>query len=244
MEHFSPKRNPTNQKEETYNSGVMFSFSAIANKVGITRNKNIFLLGIVALGTLGLYLWFIRQPIFQVFIDWGQQSLLLYITILTLLKALALLWPPLPGGLLTLGSIPVIGWFYAALADIIGSLIGASLAFLIAKRYGYWFLQKILDQRIIEKIRNFKIAKHKEFEAIFFLRLFTGVISEVVSYGCGIVGIRYRNFVFATFLASLLDLPLFYLASNVFAGENIFLNIALIIIFGFIFWRLKGRYFE
>lgn len=213
-------------------------------KIRVLQNKNLILLVGLALISLVGYLWLIQQPFFETFIEWAQRNLFLYIGILVLLKILAVVWPPLPGSIFTIGSIPVIGWFTAALVNIIGGVVGASIAFYLGKKYGYLFLGKIVDENVLQKIRDFRVVKEKEFEAIFVLRLFTGIVSEVISYGAGVMNIRYRNFLIPTVLVSLLDLPLFYLTGSLFDGRNVFFNIMLLSVFGFVFWKLKGRYFE
>src|SRR3989337_132416 len=92
-----------------------------------------------------LYLWFIKLPIFQHFVLWVQQNLLLYFLFLLFIKILGILWPPLPGGLFTLGSIPAIGWELAYIADLVGSVIGSSGAFFMGRRYGPKLLRKFFD---------------------------------------------------------------------------------------------------
>ena len=74
----------------------------------IAKRINLILLVFVTILSVVLYLWFIKLPIFQHFVLWVQQNLLLYFLFLIFLKILGIVWPPLPGGLFTLGSIPAI----------------------------------------------------------------------------------------------------------------------------------------
>ncbi|MBI5358232.1 hypothetical protein HZB69_01210 [Candidatus Amesbacteria bacterium] len=91
-----------------------------------------------------------------------------------ILKVLGIVWPPLPGGILTLDAIPFIGWFPAYLVDFFGSTVGSSVAFLIGRKYGYPFLQKLFDESTIDKIKHLKIKPHREIEAVTALRIFIG----------------------------------------------------------------------
>lgn len=212
--------------------------------MGIKNNKNFVLFISVAVITFTGYVWLLKQPFFQGFIEWAQQNFILYISILVLAKVLSIVWPPLPGTLLTLGSIPVIGWLHAYLADMVGGLAGASLAYYLGRKYGRSFLKKIFDEKTIAKIYRIKIVKNKELEAIFFIRLFTGLVSEAISYGSGLLGIKYRNFFLATVLVYLLFVPLFYLAGDIFRGKNIVPYAIVILGIGTLFYKLRGRYFE
>ncbi|OGZ58391.1 MAG: hypothetical protein A3B96_00215 [Candidatus Spechtbacteria bacterium RIFCSPHIGHO2_02_FULL_43_15b] len=210
----------------------------------LKKTYNLMIVGFVAVATLAVYIWAIRQDFFQDFIVWSQQNFTLYFCILVLIKFIGIVWPPIPGGILTLGSIPVIGWFNAYLADIIGGISGACAAYFLGKRYGYAILRKLFDEPVINRISSIKISKKKEIEAIFILRLFTGSISEAVSYGCGLMKISFRNFAIGTFAASVFLIPIFYIAEDLLSGKRILLHISTIIIVGFIFYKLRGRYFE
>ena len=211
--------------------------------MNILKNKNLILLILFAAISLAAYVWFIRQPVFEDVVVWAQQNFWLYIGILIFIKIVAIVWPPLPGGILTFGSIPVIGWLPSFFAEVLSSMIGSSIAYYLGKKYGYSFLRKIFDERIILKIQRIKISKKKEFEGIFFLRIFTGMISEAISYGSGLVGIRFRNFFVATLLVELAWLPIFYAFSDLFAGRNMILYLPPVVILAIIFWKMRGRYF-
>ena len=212
--------------------------------MNILKNKNLILLILFAAISLAAYVWFIRQPVFEDVVVWAQQNFWLYFGILIFIKIVAIVWPPLPGGLLTLGSIPVIGWFPAFLAEMIGGLAGSSLAYYLGKRYGYAFLRKVLDKEIVAKIQRVKIAGKRELEAIFFLRLFTGLVAEAVSYGSGVIGVQYRNFFLGTLAAGVIFMPTFYFFEEIISGRNLFIYVPAVLILAAVFWKMKGRYFE
>ena len=213
--------------------------------MGIKKYSNLFVLILLYGSTLAGYLWFINQPFFQGVIDWAQQNFALYFVVLVLVKIASIIWPPLPGGLLTLGSIPVIGWFPAFLAEALGAIGGATIAYFLGRKYGYRFLQKIFSEGAIVRIQRIKIKKEKELEAVFFLRIFTGALfSEAISYGSGVIGIKYRNFFFATLFTVVLALPMFYFLNEIFVGRNIVIYVPIVLLFAFVFWRMRGRYFE
>jgi uncharacterized membrane protein YdjX (TVP38/TMEM64 family) len=210
----------------------------------IKNNKGIVLAILAAALTLVFYFWFSKQPYFEAFGLWAKRWIWFYMIVLVFFKALAIVWPPLPGGLFTLGSVAIIGWKYAFLGQVIGGVIGGSIAFFLGRKYGYWLLEKFFDETVINKIKSVKIYKHREFEAIFFLRAFTTAISEAISYGAGLIGIHYRNFILATLCGFVIELPIFYLAGSILTGGNWFLTGPLVLIGALAFYKLQGRYFE
>ncbi len=212
--------------------------------MNVKKHKNLILLILLAAGLFVAYIWFMRQPVFDDFIVWSQQNFLLYFGVLVFIKIIAIVWPPLPGGLLTLASIPVIGWFPAFLAEAIGGLAGSSVAYYLGKKYGYAFLRKVLDEKFITRIQRIKIAEKRELEALFFLRLFTGLVSEAVSYGSGVIGVKYRNFFLGTLAAEIVFMPSFYFVNEIFAGRNVIVYVPIVLALAFFFWKMRGRYFE
>ena len=212
--------------------------------MSIIKHKNLILLALFAAVSFVAYIWFTRQPVFEEVIGWAQQNFWLYIGILVFIKIIAIVWPPLPGGLFTLASIPVIGWLPAFLAETVGGIAGGSIAYYLGKRYGYSFLRKVLDKEIIEKIQRIKMTGKREFEAIFFLRLFTGLISEAISYGSGVIGVKYRNFFLGTLAAQVVFIPAFYFFEEIISGKNLLIYAPAALILAAIFWKMKGRYFE
>ena len=212
-----------------------------------SKNKNLILfVGVAVLSFFG-YLWLINQGFFQDFISWSQENIIVYFVILVLMKILAIVWPPIPGGLLTLGSIPVIGWQLSYLADVLGGFIGASIAYYLGKTYGREFLQKLFDEPALAQLDRIKVIKNREVEAIAVLRVFYGTISEVISYGSGLLGVSFKNFALGIFFSALATLPLYYVVNNLFNGSTgvgLILNGGILVAALILFFKFKGRYFE
>ena len=112
----------------------------------VKNHKHLLALFVFGFGTLIFYLWFIKSPHFSGFVAWSQQNIILYYFVLVVLKIVGIIWPPIPGGLLTLGSIPVLGWPLAYSADFLGSMIGSTAAYFLAKKYGLGFMKKSLTK--------------------------------------------------------------------------------------------------
>lgn len=205
----------------------------------------LWLLIIIWGGTIAAYFWFTKSPYFETFNLWTQQNLLLFYTTLLLAKVLAIVWPPLPGGLFTLGSIPFIGWFQSFLVDFVGGLTGASIAYFLGRKYGYPFLKKLFNDKLIQKIRETRIKPHREMESIFIGRIAgNGNLMELVCYGAGVLKVRFKNFFVASFLAGLLSLPVYYLGGNLFSKNSMLAGVIIGALTLLLFWKLKGRYVE
>ena len=132
-------------------------FNKIFSKEGVKLAITWFVL---AGASVGAYLWFLKTPTFEVFEAWVKSNLILYYIFVIFSKALAIIWPPLPGNIFTLTSIPFWGWFTAYTADFVGSILGSSIAFYLGKKYGYKFINKIFSTDMESKIKGIKV-KHK-----------------------------------------------------------------------------------
>lgn len=212
----------------------------------IKSKKFLALAVIVTVGTMVLYYLFSKSTYFEVFFSWSQQNLILFTIILFLLKVLGIAWPPLPGGVFTLAAIPFIGWLPAYLVDFSGSLVGSSFAYIVGKKYGYPFLEKLFDQSIIDKIRHLKIKPQREIEAVTTLRIFTGsLFMEAICYGAGLLNIRFSSFFIGSIVSHLIiGIPSFYLFSNLFNVNNLLFGVLGFVIIIPIFVKLKSRFLE
>lgn len=212
----------------------------------IKANRHTFLgLVILIICVIG-YVWFVNSSYFKSLAEWTQQNLILFSATLVLVKILSIIIPPLPGGLITLASIPLIGWQMAYLADFAGTVLGSSGAYFLGKKYGFALLGKLFDENVLNQIKKIKVKSHREIEAILVMRVLLGAtLIEAVCFGAGLLKIRYPNFLIGTIIAHLLvGVPLFYLANNLINFKNTPLTIAIIALAVIIFWRVKGRYFE
>ncbi len=110
----------------------------------------------------------------------GMLGMLLYVGI----TILAIVVAPIS----TLPLIPVAsgmwGWFITGVLSIIGWLIGAQIAFFLARRFGKPLVQKFVS---IEKINTFekRLPKKHIFWTVVFMRMFIPV--DVLSYLLGLL---------------------------------------------------------
>ena len=192
------------------------------------------------------YILFLQSPSFQTFLAWSQQHIILYSVTLLVLKITAIVYAPLPGGLFTLASIPMLGWKLAYCIDFVGSMIGASMAYFLGKKYGFRFLAKFFDDELLAKLKRIKIHHQREIEGVFILKILTGgSLSDALCYAFGLLHITYRHFLVGSVLAHLVfGIPAFYLSSNILNVRNIFLNLILLTISLGLLYKIRHRYFE
>jgi len=81
---------------------------------------------------------------------------------------------------------------------LFGNVLGAVIAFFIARKYG----RKLVEKKINKKLRkNFdKFTKKYGAFALFLLRLNPFTTSDIFSYMAGLTKMRIRTFIFSTAL--------------------------------------------
>lgn len=161
-------------------------------------------------------------------------------------KALSIVYPPLPGIILTLAMIPILGWQKAYAVELAGSLLGVTAAYELGYRYGEKLIKWIAGEVLLKKIKAVKLKPGNQFEAAFVLRTASGgVLSDVLAWGASLIGLRYWPYLLGHLANHLLaTLPIFLLL-----GWSVQLNSWLLIgpvvfIAWFLVWKFRGRYFE
>lgn len=196
--------------------------------------------------TLVLFYWFFKSSYFLIVDGWIKQNTVLYVISLFVYKSIGVLLPPIPAGLVTMASIPFLGWFGAYLVDFFGSITGGIIAYFLGKKYGHPLLLKVLGEEITRKIEKIKIKKNREIEGIFVYRVALGsTILEAVYYGAGFLKVGFKNFLIGSALSHVaVGVPSFFLASNILNGQNIILTIIFTVVgISFVLFT-KARYFE
>jgi uncharacterized membrane protein YdjX (TVP38/TMEM64 family) len=103
---------------------------------------------------------------------------------------------PFPGSVLVLLGAAVFGFWYGLGLSIIGAIIGATLAFFIARKLGRDFARRIAGptlRRYDDRLSN------DGFRTVLYLRLLC-IPFAPVNYASGLSGIRPRDYVAATII--------------------------------------------
>ena len=179
-------------------------------------------------------------------IFWAKQNLVVYFIFIVAVKTMGLIFPPIPGGLVTWGSIIVIGWQAAFAADFVGGIFGATANYYMGKKWGMAIVEKIFGERISTKIAKMKIRKGREVESVAIFKIAGGgTIVEAISFFAGIIGLNLKQFLIGSAIASfVIGVPTYVLTDNLLSSRNIILNLVAIVIGFFVLYKVKGRYFE
>jgi len=170
----------------------------------------------------------------------------IYLLILLCLKALGVIFPPIPGAIFTLVSIPVIGWKLAYLIDLLGSTIGVCVAFYLGKKFGYTLLYRFVGTKITNKISKIKLKQNNQIESAIFLRFATGgLLSDGLAWGGGLIGFSFVPLLIGFTVAHLvLTLPIFYLVAFSISLNSGYIIAITAILAWLVILKFKGRYFE
>lgn len=170
----------------------------------------------------------------------------LYTVSIISVKAISIVYPPLPGVAASISAIPFIGWQQAYILDLIGSIFGASISYFLGKKYGISLLRKVVGEGITQKLVDLKLKDRNQLEAVIVLRIAAGgMLSDGLAWGASVVGFSYRSYITGHTISHILTtVPVFYLiAVSSSVRSWIGLAFAAVVAWGLIF-VFKGRYFE
>lgn len=157
-------------------------------------------------------------------------------------RIIAVIIPPLPGGVISLAFIPVLGWFWAYLYGVTGAFVGAVIAFYIARRFREPVVEKFVPLQTLHKIEE-KISGRTELLAFLGIRLTTGSIMDFVSYAAGLSKLSPKKFVLATLIALIPEAAWYYFGGvtydSLLSGANIAAVLIALIAFVVIFYFIK-----
>lgn len=113
-----------------------------------------------------------------------------FITVYALATALAL-----PGSVLTIAGGAIFGFGLGALVNWTGALIGATLAFLLARALGLDAVRRVLGHRAD---RLDQLAGAHGFTTVLRLRLIPVMPFNVLNFGAGLAGVPLRDYLLGT----------------------------------------------
>lgn len=175
-----------------------------------------------------------------------KANLFLYLLAIASVKAISIIYPPLPGVAFTLASIPLIGWERAYVLDIIGSVAGASASYFLGKTYGVTILNRVLGHSLTAKIAQVTLKPINQIEAAVMLRLAAGgLLSDGLAWGASLIGFRFAPFVIGYTISHLLTTaPVFYALGASLSIDSWVVFLSITAAAWLVIYRFKGRYFE
>jgi len=172
----------------------------------------------------------------------------LAILIFVLFVMLEVVVAPVPPLVLYIAGGIIFGAFWGGTLTLIGNILGAFVAFIIARKYGRNLIESKVPEKTRKKFDDFSI-KYGAF-SLFILRLNPLTTSDLFSYIAGLTKMKVRQFLFSTALGLA---PLIYIQTYIggfFIKDNplllalfILVNLIYLILFlyGLIYLFLKKR---
>ena len=139
------------------------------------------------------------------------------------LQVLQIVFFVIPGEIFQIAAGYVFGPILGFVLCFIGSIIGGTINFYIARIAGRNYVENLISVKnnwLIDKLTKFKDKPNFERRIsrdIFFLYLIPGVPKDVLGYICGVTEIRYIHYIIASNLGKI---PALFLST--FFGSSIF----------------------
>ena len=122
----------------------------------------------------------------------------------------------LPASLFGLAAGFIWGWGLGGVYSLTGAMLGAVASFYVGRFVGEGMLEKFgrMGRAVAKQVA------HAGFRSLLVLRFIPGIPFAVLNYGAGVAGVRFRDFVAATFLGVLPSTFVFsYCADALFNGS-------------------------
>ena len=203
-------------------------------------------LGILGLIILLLVLIFFNPYRLDSTLEFTQEHLIIGAILLVLIRTLSNVIPAIPGGMIVFSTIPIFGWFVAFICNVVGILLGASIAFFLARIYREPLVSQFASLNNIHKLGK-QVSGKRQFMALVAFRLFTVPVVDISSYIIGLTKISFPKFVIATFLATLPTIATFYFGDEIYKrifGKSLFVGITTMLIIGSIYFIIKRYGFK
>lgn len=124
------------------------------------------------------------------------------------LQMVQVVFPVIPGGASCLAGVLAFGPVWGFIYNEIGLVIGSSIAYFLAKKYGLKLIQSLFKEEQVEKYLNY--LRNDKFEKVFFWGIFLpGLPDDLLCYVSGLSNISFRKFLSIIILGKPLGLLLY-----------------------------------
>ncbi len=120
--------------------------------------------------------------------------------------SLATIIPPFVAVPIELAAASRYGLAWSFIFTMAGNLLGAIVAFLLARKYGWPIIKKLFKEKQIKRAKH--VVSHYTFGHIVWTRMIFASISDVLSFVCGLTEITLGKFIISTIIA---DIPSAYI---------------------------------
>ena len=203
-------------------------------------------LAISAIAIFSLFVLLITLILFNPYrlnstLEFTAEHLIIGSILLIVLRTLSNVVPAIPGGMIVFSVIPIFGWFIAFLCNMIGILLGASIAFFLARIYREPLVSRFASLNKINQLGK-QISGKRQFMGLVAFRLFTVPVVDISSYVVGLTKISYPKFALATLIAILPTIATFYFGDEIYKrlfGKSLFIGVVAMLIIGSIYFIIK-----
>lgn len=135
--------------------------------------------------------------------------------IFILLQIVQVVLPIIPGGASCLAGVLLFGSIWGFIYNYVGMIIGSTIVFLLARKYGIRFVKKICDEEKVDKYVGY--IRKKKFEKIFIICiLLPGFPDDLLCYVAGVSKLTLKRFLIILSLAKPLALLFYSIFIDVF----------------------------
>ena len=141
--------------------------------------------------------------------------------IFIVVRALAIIIPPIPGAFVDIAGLVFFGWVKSLILAEIGIMLGAMASFAIARRFREPAVRKFVSlEKVISWEKN--LSEKKRFWGFVGLRLMTNSLFDYISYAAGLSTMSVAKFFLASFIGSIPGLLIFYYFGGLFYQNSIY----------------------
>lgn len=149
--------------------------------------------------------------------EWIKQLGLFGPLVIVLLIAMAIVISPIPSAPVALVSGAVYGHTLGTIYVVIGAVTGAIVAFMIARKLGYDYVNKKISMHLPVKLVG---SQNTLMLIIFLTRLAPFISFDIISYAAGLTQLTFFRFILASFFGILpISFLLAHLGSEASNGE-------------------------
>lgn len=169
--------------------------------------------------------------------SWGVIAPLVYVGVVIV----SVIIPPLTHLPFMLVMLRVFGFWVTYFSLLMGSVFGATFAFLVARRFGRPVVLRLVGKKGMAKVDE--LTEVIGWKTLLVLRLFAGGLFDYASYAAGLTSLSFSIFVLVTLIAILPGSAFFtYLLNKSFAFLPLWLFFGYILTslsLVFLFWQAK-----
>lgn len=167
----------------------------------------------------------------------GFLSPIIYVALLSLLPLLLF-----PDSVIVIAGGMIFGLLGGTVLTVLGSLIGAAIAFFLSRKLGQTMVKKLIKRDLVIFDKD---NKKSGFFLILLLRLIPLFPFKIVSYSAGLSDVRFKEFALATLLGSLPGIMVYVNLGDktrAFGTKDFYISILILVILFMSSFIMKSVY--